>query len=220
MSHSLPATPFSTGRFNRRIWSDIQRALKIVGRSHEPAIFAHFQPHAHATALLARRFATYLLGGYEYRNWLDEIEVSAYMHDVGKYFIAPEILLKPTVLDEEERKVMSLHAVYGALAISKLPSATSIIHGVALHHHEHWNGMGYPEGLVGQSIPLEARIVAVSDVYISLRARRSYKPTLGKEEAFRTLKMMAGRELDPYLVEDFLKAFDSGDAEYLVRRRG
>jgi HD-GYP domain-containing protein (c-di-GMP phosphodiesterase class II) len=211
MSNSLPGISLSEGNFNRRIWSDIQHALKVVGREHEPLIFAHFQPHAHATARLARRFASYLCGDGKFRHWLDEIEFAAYMHDVGKYFIAPEILLKPGFLDEDERKVMSLHPVYGALAISRLPAVTTIIHSVALRHHECWNGMGYPDGLSGRSIPLEARIVAVSDVYMSLRARRSYKPTLGKAEAFSALKRMAGRELDPSLVEDFLRAFEPDD---------
>lgn len=209
MSHSLPDSPPHAGQFNRRTWSDTLRALKIVGRNLEPAIFAHFQPHAHATARLTRRFASFLFGSGRYRNWLDELEYGAYMHDVGKYFIAPEILLKPALLDEEERTIMSLHSVYGALAISKLPCATSLIHGVALRHHEHWDGSGYPDGLSGTLLPLEARMVAVVDVYISLRAKRSYKPMMMKEEAFATLKRMAGRELDPYLVEDFLRAFAS-----------
>lgn len=208
MPHSLPGTPLFNSHFNRRVWSDTLRALTVVGRDLEPAIFAHFQPHAHATARLTRRFAAYLFGGNMHRHWLDEVEFAAYMHDVGKYFIAPEILLKPDQLDEEERKVMSLHSVYGALAISKLPGVTNIIHGVALRHHEHWDGLGYPDGLSGPSIPVEARIVAIADVYISLRAKRTYKPTLGKEEAFGTLKRMAGRELDPSLVEDFLRAFN------------
>ncbi|HEX8748201.1 MAG TPA: HD domain-containing phosphohydrolase [Pyrinomonadaceae bacterium] len=209
MSHSLPGTPLFNIHFNRRTWSDTLRALTVVGRNLEPEIFAHFQPHAHATSRLARRFAAYLFGGKMPRHWLDEIEFGAYMHDVGKYFIAPGILLKPDQLDDEERTIMSLHSVYGALAISKLPGVTTIIHGVALRHHEHWNGLGYPDGLSGTSIPIEARIVAVADVYMSLRAKRSYKPTLGKEEAFGTLKRMAGRELDPSLVEDFLRAFNT-----------
>jgi response regulator RpfG family c-di-GMP phosphodiesterase len=74
-----------------------------------------------------------------------------------------------------------------------------------LHHHEHWDGGGYPDGLLGSSIPLVARLVAVVDVYTSLRSRRSYKPTVTKQEAFATIEGMAGRELDPYLVEDFLR---------------
>lgn len=210
MPRSLPDTPLFNSSFNRRIWSDTLRALTTIGRSLEPAIFAHFQPHAHATARLTRRFAAYLFGGRARRHWLDELEMAAYMHDVGKYFIAPEILLKPEQLDDEERKIMSLHSVYGALAISRLPGVTEVIHGVALRHHEHWDGLGYPDGLSGQTIPVEARMVAVVDVYISLRARRSYKRSLGKEEALVELRRMAGRELDAALVEDFERAFNGG----------
>ncbi|MBD0371544.1 MAG: HD domain-containing protein [Pyrinomonadaceae bacterium] len=206
----MSRTPLSNSRFNRSTWLDTIRALTVVGHNLEPAIFAHFQPHAHATARLARHFAAYLFGDGKHRHWLDEIEVGAYMHDVGKYFITPEILLKPDLLDEEERKVMALHSVYGALAISKLPGVTDIIHSVALCHHEHWDGSGYPDGLSGPSIPLEARIVAVADVYISLRAKRPYKSTLSKDESFNTLQKMAGLELDPSLVEDFLREFERG----------
>jgi putative two-component system response regulator len=205
MMRSLPTTPLFTSQFNRRTWSDTLRALTAVGRNLEPAIFAHFQPHAHATARLARRFAAYLFGDGKHRYWLDEIEFGAYMHDVGKYFIAPEILLKPGQLDDEERKIVSLHSVYGALVISRLPCVTETIHHITLHHHEHWAGTGYPDGQAGVTIPLEARLVSVADVYISLRARRSYKQMFSRAEALKGLADMAGRELDPALVEDFTR---------------
>jgi putative two-component system response regulator len=74
-----------------------------------------------------------------------------------------------------------------------------------LYHHERWDGDGYPEGLTGRRIPLAARLVAVADVYTSLRARRAYKPTLTRREAASVMEEMAGRELDPDLTEDFLK---------------
>jgi HD-GYP domain-containing protein (c-di-GMP phosphodiesterase class II) len=136
---------------------------------------------------------------------LEELEVGAYLHDVGKYFITPSVLLKPAELDEEERAAISLHSVLGATALSRLPGVTRTICQTVLHHHEHWNGGGYPDGLVGSSIPIAARLVAIVDVYTSLRSRRSYKPTLTKQEAFDTLTGMAGRELDPCLVEDFVR---------------
>ena len=100
---------------------------------------------------------------------------------------------------------MRLHPVHGATALSQLPGATNRIRQVVLHHHEHWDGSGYPEGLCGTAIPLAARIVSVVDVYTALRARRSYKPTLTKWKAIATLTEMAGRELDPCLVEDFVR---------------
>jgi HD-GYP domain-containing protein (c-di-GMP phosphodiesterase class II) len=186
--------------------SRLIRVISTVSKEAEPELFAHVQPHAHATAQLARHFA--IACGYGEGNsvlTLGEIELGAYLHDVGKYFIATSILLKPDALDEEERAIMSLHPIYGANIVSKLPGSTEVIRRVVLHHHEHWNGNGYPEGISGTTIPLAARIISITDVYTSLRARRSYKSTLTKEQAFNTLIEMAGRELDPYLVEDFLK---------------
>lgn len=185
--------------------SSLVRAITTVSHQAKPEVFAHVQPHAHATAKLARHFAAYLHYGRGRSATLKEIEFAAHLHDIGKYFIAPSILLKPDVLDEEERAMMCLHSVYGATVISKLPGITEAIRDVVLHHHERWDAKGYPEGLAGTAIPLAARIVSIVDVYTSLRAKRSYKPTLTKRQAFTTLIEMAGHELDPYLVEDFLR---------------
>jgi HD-GYP domain-containing protein (c-di-GMP phosphodiesterase class II) len=182
------------------------RTITTVGQQAQPQTFAHVQPHAHATARLSRLFATACHPNSKSRPpTLDEIEYSAYLHDIGKYFIDPSVLLKPGSLDEEEKAVMRLHPSYGAIVISKLPGSTPTIRRVIFHHHEHWDGSGYPEGLFGTAIPLEARIVSIVDVYTSLRARRSYKPTLRKWAALATLTEMAGHELDPQLVEDFVK---------------
>jgi putative two-component system response regulator len=172
----------------------------------KPETFAHVHPHAHATARLARLFAT--LCGCGSRNdgpTLAEIEYSAYMHDIGKYFIEPSVLLKPGTLDKEEEAVMRLHSVYGAMIMSRLPGTTETIYRAVLYHHEHWAGTGYPAGLRGVGIPLAARIISIVDVYTALRSRRSYKPTLRKPEAIKTLVEMAGHELDPNLVEDFVR---------------
>ena len=191
---------------------EVLRVIAAVGRKTHPAIFAHVQPHAHATANLVRRFAAaYRCGGRGDMPTLEELEVGAHLHDVGKYFIAPSVLLKRGELDTEERAVVSLHPTFGASALSKLPDVTKNIRLMVLHHHEHWDGSGYPDGRAGTSTPLAARLVSVVDVYTSLRSRRSYKPTLTKREAFDTLKQMAGRELDPYLVEDFLRFAHDGD---------
>jgi HD-GYP domain-containing protein (c-di-GMP phosphodiesterase class II) len=185
---------------------EVTTVITLVGQKPQTEIFAHVQPHAHATANLARRFA--IANGYINRGnmpTLEELEVGAYLHDVGKYFIAPSILLKTGEFDDEERAAVSLHSTLGAAVISKFPGMTEAIRLTVLHHHEHWDGSGYPDGLSGALIPLAARLVSVIDVYTSLRSRRSYKPTLTKQEAFGTLIGMAGRELDPCLVEDFIR---------------
>jgi len=127
------------------------------------------------------------------------------MHDIGKYLVAKEILFKPDVLDEEERLIMSEHPKHGAEILADLPQITPTITDIVLHHHEHWDGSGYPEGLAGHSIPLASRIVAIADVYTALRAHRVYKPEYTRNNASTILREMAGNELDPDLVHDFLR---------------
>ena len=183
---------------------DLKRVLAVFRQTEQPEWFAHIYPHGHATARLARRFAAAcrkLTRGPA----LDEIEFGAYVHDIGKYVISKSILFKPGPLDEEERRIMSLHPAYGVQILGGLPHLTTPILQTVLYHHERWDGAGYPEGLAGERIPVAARIVAVIDVYTSLRARRSYKPTLTRAEAYALLEEMAGRELDPDIVHEFLR---------------
>lgn len=189
---------------NRRALSSLSRVITTVTRQAQPEIFAHVEPHAHATAKLARHFAAFIIHGKSCGEALKEIEFGAHVHDIGKYFIEASVLLKPGALDKEERAIVALHSVYGATVVSKFPGATEAIRRVVLHHHERWDGHGYPEGLAGTAIPLAARIVSITDVYTSLRAKRSYKPALTKQQAFAILLEMAGQELDPYMVEDFI----------------
>ncbi len=186
--------------------SDLAKTITMVSRqARRPETFAHVEPHALATARLARHFASCILRRRHGSMTLNEIEFAAHMHDIGKYFITSSILLKPGQLDEEERAIMSLHAAYGATIIAKLPGTTEAIRSVVLHHHERWDGNGYPEGLAGPKIPLVARIVSVVDVYTSLRSKRSYKKAFSRPHAISTLASMAGDTLDPCLVEDFVK---------------
>lgn len=201
-----PAPRAAARRVDKRAMQTALRMVAQVERQNQPQMFSHVQPHAHATARLARLFAsTCLREMSSYEPTYDEIEYGAWMHDIGKYFIDSAILLKPAALNEEEEAVMQLHPVFGATAVSQLPGTTNHIHQVILHHHEHWDGSGYPDGLRGTAIPLAARIVSVVDVYTALRSKRSYKPTLTKWKAIITLTEMAGRELDPSLVEDFVR---------------
>jgi HD-GYP domain-containing protein (c-di-GMP phosphodiesterase class II) len=203
---SSPVTQVDSRTVNSRALQTVAHMVGRVELRNQPETFAHVQPHAHATARLTRLFAAACSRvARNHGPTLDEIEYGALMHDIGKYFIASSVLLKPDVLDEEEAAIMRLHPVHGATAISQLPFTTNHIRRVVLYHHEHWDGTGYPEGLCGTAIPLSARIVSIVDVYTALRARRSYKPTLTKSKAISTLTEMAGRELDPCLVEDFIK---------------
>jgi HD-GYP domain-containing protein (c-di-GMP phosphodiesterase class II) len=170
----------------------------------QPEWFAHVHSHGHATARLARSFTAACVKTVS-KATLDEIEFGAYMHDIGKYLIPKEVLLKPGPLDEEEREIISLHPVYGVEILRDLPYITPTISEAVLYHHERWDGQGYPEGLAGTAIPFAARMVSVVDIYTSLRARRSYKPPLTRNGTCEALREMAGHELDPSLVNDFIK---------------
>jgi HD-GYP domain-containing protein (c-di-GMP phosphodiesterase class II) len=176
-------------------------AAAALGRDEQPRLYRHVHPHGHATARLARSFAATI----GCPATLDEIELGAHLHDFGKYLIAESILLKPGPLDAAERAAVSLHPIYGAHLLASLPAVTEAVLQVVLYHHERWDGGGYPAGLAGRRIPLTARLVAVADVYTSLRARRAYKPSLTRGEAAAEMEEMAGRELDPDLTRDFLK---------------
>jgi two-component system cell cycle response regulator len=191
---------FSAERFTSRA---LLHAVASLGREEQPELYRHVHPHGHATAALAKVFAASLRNGGV--PTLGEIELGAHLHDLGKYLIPKSILLKPGPLDEGERATVSFHPVYGAQLLSNLNGVTGAVRRIVLHHHERWDGDGYPDGLGGTRIPFEARLISIADVYTSLRARRAYKPTLTRHEAAAEMRGMAGRELDPDMTQDFLR---------------
>lgn len=208
-------SPYSSGRYRAAScgqWSirNFLRAAATFMRNEQPVLYGHVHPHGHATAKLSRSFAALLMRGRAGAGQiLDEIELGAYLHDIGKYLLAESVLLKPGPLSAEERACVSFHPTYGAEIIRGLSGVTDTVYRVVLYHHERWDGQGYPCGIAGERIPFAARVVAVCDVYTSLRARRSYKPSLSRREAAAALEEMAGRELDPYMVRDFVKLLAS-----------
>lgn len=138
---------------------------------------------------------------------------AAPMHDIGKIAIPDHILLKPGELGADEWTVMRTHPQCGADIIGANGSALMRMAGrIALGHHEKWDGSGYPHGLAGKDIPLEARIVAVADVYDALMSRRPYKEAWSLEAAVAHIREQSGRHFDPDLVPLFLDSIaDFGD---------
>lgn len=137
------------------------------------------------------------------------LRVAARLHDVGKIGIPDSILLKPGPLTPGEYCQMQRHTVIGARILAGghsrlLQMAETIAH----NHHEHWNGQGYPCGLVGEDIPLVARIVAVADVYDALTHRRAYKAAWPRDAALAELAAQAGRQFDPAVVREALAVLD------------
>jgi two-component system response regulator RpfG len=135
----------------------------------------------------------------------ETIELSAPLHDIGKIGIPDHILLKQGKLDDAEWQVMRRHPVIGH-EILKGSASKYVRMGalIALGHHEKYEGSGYPNGLVGDHIPLCARIVAVADVYDALTSVRPYKTAWPEERAFEYITSQAGRHFDPRMVDAFL----------------
>lgn len=127
---------------------------------------------------------------------------AAPMHDIGKIGIADSILLKPGKLTAEEYQQMQQHPLIGAEIIGECDSELlRMAKVVALYHHEKWDGSGYPHGLAGEAIPLEARIVAVSDVFDALTSARPYKQAWSIEETLQYMRTQKGRHFEPRLVD-------------------
>jgi putative two-component system response regulator len=134
----------------------------------------------------------------------DLIRRAAPLHDIGKIGIADGILLKKGALSDAERETMRTHTAIGAKILSGSRSALlQLAEDIALSHHEHWDGAGYPAGLQGDAIPLAGRIVSIADVFDALVKERPYKGAWGLEEAVEEILRNRGRQFDPVLVDAF-----------------
>ena len=139
----------------------------------------------------------------------DELLHAAPMHDVGKIGIPDAILQKPGKLDDAEWEIMQKHPEIGAQIIGEHDaSMLKMAHRIALGHHEKWDGSGYPAGLAGNAIPIEARIVAIADVFDALTSVRPYKKAWSVEDAVALIREQSGRHFDPDLVDCFLRRLD------------
>jgi len=131
------------------------------------------------------------------------IGTAALLHDIGKIGIPDEVLNKPGRLDSEEWELIRGHPKLSATIIGHVPSLTPCLAAV-LHHHERWDGLGYPSGLRGESIPLEARILAVADAFEAMTSPRPYRDRMSISDALEELRRCANNEFDPHLVDVFI----------------
>jgi putative methionine-R-sulfoxide reductase with GAF domain len=136
----------------------------------------------------------------------------AILHDIGKMGIPDEILLKSASLTEEEWQVMRKHPVYAQILISPIEYLAPALQ-IPYYHHEKWDGTGYPFGLKGTEIPLEARIFAVVDVWDALRSDRPYRKGLSDVEALKYIQEQSGKHFDPEVVTVFVKMLEQIDYE-------
>jgi putative two-component system response regulator len=148
---------------------------------------------------------------------VEEIGYSSIMHDVGKIGIPESILGKPGKLNDEEWQIMKTHSELGYSILSK-NSFFKLAADIALHHHEHWDGNGYPHGLKGEAIPLAARITAASDVLDALLSRRCYKEPFSIEKTIGIIKEEQGSHFDPNVVDAILELFKEGALQKIIDR--
>jgi putative two-component system response regulator len=158
--------------------------------------------HTHRVGDLAASIAEQLPPG---RIDPEEIRLAAPLHDVGKIGIPDQILLKPGSFTNEEYETMKTHAVLGYEILHGGPSPIlQLAATIALSHHERWDGKGYPNGLIGENIPLPGRIVAIADVFDALTHERPYKRAWSIGEALNEISLGSGSQFDPFLVDIFL----------------
>lgn len=159
-----------------------------------------------ATATHSNRVAD-LAGAIAEAAGLDEtdvgtVRIAAFLHDVGKIAIADRILDKPGPLTREEREDMRRHALVGYHILSPVPIPEAVKFAVR-HHHERWDGDGYPDHLAGEAIPIAARIIAVADTFGALTADRPYRSAQESAEAAAQIEGLAGTQFDPRIVAAF-----------------
>jgi putative two-component system response regulator len=152
-------------------------------------------------------------------EFVESLAFAAPLHDIGKIGIMDNILLKPGPLTEEEYEIMKTHTITGASILSgSIHEKIKITASIAHNHHERWDGTGYPQGLKGEVIPLEGRIVAICDNYDALRSKRPYKPALSHQQAVDIIvngdmKSKPGC-FDPRILEVFIRIADEFDKIY------
>lgn len=153
-------------------------------------------------------------------DYLDFLMRAAPMHDFGKIAVTDTILQKPGRLTDDEYEEMKTHTVKGAdmiktsLASLEEPGYITIAWQVARHHHERWDGLGYPDGLYGELIPLCARVVAVADVFDAVSQDRCYRKAMSLDESFSIIEQGAGTQFDPVIAKVFLQMRDKVEAVF------
>ncbi|MCW8827248.1 MAG: HD domain-containing protein, partial [Gammaproteobacteria bacterium] len=189
------------------------RTTQSIVHHRDPETGSHLERMSRYSRLIARVVAPL-------HDCDDEFVESVFhfspIHDIGKIAIADEILLKPANLSSDERKLMQAHSIKGAemvemlisnFHINELPHV-GILKNISRYHHEAIDGSGYPDGLKGDAIPLEARIVAVADIFDALTSKRPYKQAWSNGEAIDELKSLSGKTLAPDCVAALIDNID------------
>ncbi len=143
------------------------------------------------------------------RDQREEVRIAAFLHDLGKVGVPTDLLLRPGALEPSERKIVEQHPAIGARLLEPLDIGPGVATAIR-HHHEWWDGTGYPDGLSGEEIPLTSRIIGVVDAFDAMSSDRPYRQSLMRGVVTRELERFAGVQFDPEIAKEFLALLESG----------
>ena len=187
------------GRLQGELRSSYLATVRVLGEALEakdPFLRGHSEEVSGYVAAVADR-----LGLEPHRR--EQLLFASLLHDVGKIGISERILLKPAGLTPEERSIVQLHPRIGYHIVRQVPALAPMANGI-LYHHDRFDGTGYPQGLRGEEIPLEARIICVTDAFSAMTAERPYQRRMSIDEALVELERAAGTHFDPEIVRVFV----------------
>jgi putative two-component system response regulator len=167
------------------------------------------------------RVTAYALALAEQLDWksapIEDLRFSAILHDIGKIHISESILQKTGPLTDQEWEEMKKHPCLGADMIKDIPYLAHSIQAIR-HHHEKWNGTGYPDGLAGDDIPMPARIIAVADAFDAMTTTRVYRTARSLEDARDEVLSGVGQFYDPKVIEAFKRTWDAGELQAIAAK--
>ena len=189
---------------NANLYENTQQYYLQTIKSFAHALEAKDQ-YTHGHSQQVTRYAEVLAKGLQLDpQRINLLLQAAMLHDIGKIGISESILNKPAKLTEEEYLIVKKHPTTGKHILAPITSLAAIV-PVVYHHHERWDGAGYPDGLKGQEIPLLARILTVADAFDAMTSSRAYRQQMDSSRAFQELELYAGSQFDPELVEVFCR---------------
>jgi len=176
-------------------------SLALAIDAKDPFTYGHVHRARHFALGLAKEL------GLTDEGHLKALSFATLVHDIGKIAIPDAILKKPGKYSDREYQVMQTHSIIGAEMLRDIPIPYPVSK-IVRHHHEKWNGRGYPDGLAGEQIPFESRIMTVCDIFDAIRSERPYRPKMSRERALGIMREETGKSLDPKIAEVFLEHVD------------
>ena len=182
----------------RELFISTIKSLAAAIDAKDPYTRGHSDRVAHFSVAIAREL------GLD-SSAMEQVQISALLHDVGKIGIDDAVLRKPDRLTDEEFALIKRHPSMGANIMAPIKQLKDIIPGMR-HHHEAFDGSGYPDGLAGGEIPFVARIIAVADTFDAMTSDRLYQKAMDNDFVIKTLRRLSGTKYDPKLVDAFVAA--------------